>query len=145
MEIEINENKFSKLFNDAVEALDNLMKDKSNEELNSREVAKYKAASNVISSYPRYRQSQASIANVTLQVLRGAAADDNEYRELIRQHMPRVDFLKTIPEALTSNRHNAMELENKLKDNTSKAFQVQRDLQEENAELRTRVQELEKR
>jgi hypothetical protein len=145
MEYEINENKFSKLFNDAVDTLDALMKDKSDEELNNREILKYKSAATIINSYPRYRQSQASIASVTLSVLRGAAVNDDEYRELIRNHMPRVNFLRTIPEALTMNRKNAADLENKIKETTSNAIQVESDLKAENIELKARIQELENR
>jgi hypothetical protein len=113
--MEVNENKYAKLFNNSLDLLDRIIS-KEDGPLSEDDKVKMKAANSIIGSYPRYRQSQASIAGVTLDVLKGASETQEQYRELIRAHMPHITPLISIPQILDSKKADVTELRQKVTD-----------------------------
>jgi len=141
---DVNESKYTKLFNDAIDHLDKSLNEPvlSDEKLTPRELSDRKICMSVISSFPRYRLAQASMAHVTLSVLEGASENKAEYRDLIRTHMPRFSPLSTIPQLLDTTRKNAVELQKKLEEKTAAHLVELQNLHEEINELKTENEQL---
>jgi hypothetical protein len=135
---DVNETKYVKLFNDAVDYLDKSLNGSnlSEENLTQREGSDRKICMAVIGSFPRYKMAQASMAHVTLSVLEGASENKDEYRELIRAHMPKFAPLSTIPQLLDSTSRKASDLQKKLEENTASHLVEIKNLHEEISELR---------
>lgn len=142
----INEGKYEKLFNTSLDVLDSILRRKSDEPMSNDDIYQAKVATSVLSSYPKHKAAIASAAGVTLEVLKGAAENVEQYREFIRAHMPRTGIIKTIPEVLEDGRKNVVEMEKHLQDLQSgrdnrlaTALSQVDELKRENQELRFEV------
>jgi hypothetical protein len=109
--MDINENKFTQLFNHAIERLDRII---TSDQINEEDRIKIKACQSIIASYPRYRQAQADIASVTIKVIKESSETEAQYREILKAHMPRIAPLVSLPGVLDQNRIAVSDLQQKL-------------------------------
>jgi hypothetical protein len=141
---DVNETKYTKLFNDAVDYLDKALNEPklSEDILTSREISDRKISMAVIGSFPRYKMAQASAAHVTLAVLEGAAENKEEYRQLIRSHMPRFAPLATIPQLVDASSKKAADLQKRNEELVANHLIELKNAHEEVAELKLENEQL---
>jgi hypothetical protein len=141
---DVNESKYTKLFNDAVDYLDKALNEPnlSEDNLTPRESSDRKISMAVIGSFPRYKLAQASAAHVTLAVLEGAAENKEEYRQLIRAHMPRFAPLATIPQLVDAGSKKVADLQKRNDELVANHLIELKSTHEELAELKLENEQL---
>lgn len=142
-ETEINEGRYVKNFNDALDVMDKIMRDKSDEPLTPRDMAKLKAAQTIITSYPRMVQARASTVDTALKVFDAAAENKEQYREFVKSHLPRVAPLLAMPEII-NHRDNPIDSEERYKKLSSDFANERQKWNDEKAELLFKIGNLEK-
>jgi hypothetical protein len=140
---EINENKLSKVFNDALDVIDYVLKNKGGDELTPKDIQRIKSAQVVMTSYPRYIHARASTAHVALEILHGAAENEEQYRNFVRQHVPYSGIMKTVPTELLTNRKNLLEVIDEKQTVEERYLAEKNAWNEEKAELLFKVNQLE--
>lgn len=110
----INEGKYEKVFNRSLDVLDRILGRQGDEALSGDDTVRVKIATSVLASWPRHRQAMASTAEITLAVLKGAAESEAQYREFVREQMPRVGIMRTMPQMIDGGRQSITDLERKV-------------------------------
>ena len=110
----VNEVKYERVFNQSLDLLSDIFKRKSEQVLSNDELVKFKIATSVLASWPRYRQAITSTAEVALAVLKGASETEAQYREFVREHMPRLSPIKLLPQFLEDNKLTNIELQRQV-------------------------------
>lgn len=97
---EINDKKLAKTFDDSLDVLSHRLNSHSDEPLTKGEHEQLEVAKMVFTGYPKIRSAQAQVAGVGLKILSAAAENPEQYRQFVREHMPKVSPLITIPQIL---------------------------------------------
>lgn len=132
---EINDKKLAKAFDDALDIISHRLNSHSDEALTKGEHEQLETAKLIFVGYPKVRSAQAQVAGVGLKILSAAAENPEQYRQFVREHMPKVSPLITIPQVLESQKKDHID-EMKQKENTISGLLAKvKELQDKNDEV----------
>jgi hypothetical protein len=143
MEATINDPRLNQVLNESLDVIHRLLKTKSDDELTQTDLQRIKTANIVLTSYPRYGQTNATTAHVALEILKAASENEEQYRSFVRQHVPYSGVLKTVPKELLGGRKDIFTAEEKAQSVEERYLTEKQSWQNEKAELLFKIQQLE--
>lgn len=146
--VEINDKKLVQVFNDSLDILSHRLSSHSDEILTKGQQQQLEVAKVVFTSYSKIRSTQAQVAGVTLKILSAAAESPDQYRQFVREHMPKVSPLITIPQIMEGRSKSAIDTQKEKTDIVAAGLVKEKELKEkiqtlefENMQLKEKLEQ----
>ena len=107
---EVNDKKLAKAFDDSLDVISHRLNSHSDEAMTKGEQEQLQTARLVFTTYPKIVQAQSQRAAVGIKILHAASENDGQYRDLVREHMPRIAPLIIIPHVLDAHGKTLLEV-----------------------------------
>lgn len=140
---DINIKETDKLFNDSIQALRNLMNRKIEAPLSEYDQVRVKVASTFIGNYPRICSGQAQANQVTLEILKACAKDQDQLREMIKAALPFQNIVPALPGLIDQNQKSVDEMQEKLLIKSQEHATEREQWKNERDDLKFRIMQLE--
>jgi hypothetical protein len=113
---EINDKKLVKNFDDSMDVMGHRLNSHSDEPLTKGEREQLEVAKLFFVTYPKIKAAQSQVAGVGLKILDAASENQEQYRQLVREHMPKISNLVSIPQLMEGKNQDIMEVKKEKQD-----------------------------
>ena len=143
---DVNQKELDLLLNDSIQLLRDVLGRRIEAPLSDLDQLRIKAASNVLASYPRMRQAQASVADTSLKILEMASDNKDQLKEWVRLQIPHTQLIKTnLPQIFEKNKADVIDAEKRAQATNEKFIAEREAWKKERDELTFKIMQLEER